>query len=158
MSELDHLQSLMAEIGPLIDGIEAIDQEGDDYWLFAFGEQTLLQIQYDAQARKLVLFTELGAPAEENRLALYEALLSFNYLWNETGGLRMAIDGPGGSASMVLDLFVLDLDVSTLATVTENFLDTAVYWRGFMANLQSAEQETPAPRQEDGAGGPGIRV
>ena len=160
MANLEHLQQLMTEIGPLIDRIEAIDQDGEDFWLFSFAGDAVLQIEYDDQARKLVFFTDLGVPAEEHRLEIYTALLSLNYLWSETGGLRMAIENAAnGPIVQVLDLFTLDLDVSTLATVTENFVDTAFYWRGFIANFRPEETpEDAAALASPGPGGAAIRV
>ena len=159
MSELEHLQTLISEIGPLIDGIEAIDQEGEDYWLFSFGEDTVLQIQHDEEARKLVIFADLGVPSEEHQLPIYEAILSFNYLWSETGGVRMAIAGPGGAVSQVLDLFTLDLDGSTLGTVIENFLDKAMYWREFIANYRvPSDADSDELPHDEGSAGPAIRV
>ena len=159
MSNLQRLQKLMSEIGPLVDGIEAIDQEGDDFWLFAFGDDMVVQIQHDEQAHKLVLFTDLGIPDEEHRLAIYEELLSFNYLWSETGGVRMAIEAPNGTVSQILDLFTLDLDASTLSTVLQGFCEKAEYWRGFIANFSPPTKgaDTPPP-QDEGPGGPVIRV
>ena len=159
MSNLERLQKLMSEIGPLVDKIEAVDQVGEAYWLFAFGEDTVLQIQYDEQAHKLILFTDLGAPDEEHRLAVYEELLSFNYLWSETGGVRMAIEGPKGTVSQILDLFTLDLDASALSTVMHGFCEKAEYWRDFIAHFSPPTEGAQAPPpQDDGPSGPAIRV
>ena len=159
MSERERLQTLMSEIGPLIDGIEAIDQEDDDFWLFALGDNVVLQIQHDEEARKLVFSTELGTPPTERRLEAYEALLAFNYLWLETGGVRMAIESPGGEVTQVMDLFTLDLDISTLATVIQNFREKAIHWRGYLANFPAGDAEDSRPTSfGDGTGGPAIRV
>lgn len=159
MANTEYLQELMGKVGPLIDGIELIEQEGEDHWLIFFGEMSL-HIDNDPEGRKLVFWTDLGEPTEENRHDVYDALLAYNALWTETGGVRMAIDQPGGSVLQVFDLFTLDLDVSTLVTVVENLLEKAEYWKGLISESQVfADQPLgESPPEEPDSMGPAIRV
>jgi len=149
MAGVEHIQYLMNEIGPLVDGIEAIQQDGDDHWEIAFDEDTILEVDFSDSARKLTFAIEVGKPEESNRLKAYETILTYNYLWQDTDGVRMALDGPGGNVVQLFDLFETDLDLSTLANVVENLVEKARSWRDAIQSMADAESEQSLP----GAGG-----
>ena len=153
MSDTHQMEQLFAQIGPLMDRIEAIDQEDDDRWILALGEEQDMFVDFDQQASKLTFSIEVGQPPEELRLRAYEMLLAYNYLWEDSGGLRMALDSPEGSVVMAYDTFDLDMDVSALSALIDKLMEAAEGWRDVIADLKAS-----GPSPESDAMGPAIRV
>ena len=81
---------------------------------------------------RLWLSTEVCEPPGE-RLALYELILQYNARWKETGGVRLALDGPEGSVVLAYDMPLAGLDLPRLQTVIRNFRDTLDGWRKIVA-------------------------
>jgi len=70
----------------------------------------------------------LGAPSESMQLSVYETLLCYNLLWKDTGGVKMALSGPGGELVLLYELFVSELALNELQTVLSNFVSIAQVW------------------------------
>ena len=148
----EQIQHLMREIGPLVDAIDAIEQVGEQNWAIGFDEATWLTVDYNEQTDKLTLAIDCGPSPEQNRIKLYETLLTYNYLWEETGGLRMALDEPGGRVVLIFDVAVHGLDSATFATVVENMVTKSRLWQ---QSIQGVGSESDPPSSETPMG---IRV
>ena len=128
MSGCSRISQLLMEIGPAFEEIELIQAVDENAWAVVFDEETVVEVEADQSEQKLTLECTLGyladmprsragdpidpsgkddpdEPAEEsNSVELEElcaALLSVNYLWRDTGGVRMALDGPGGNITLL---------------------------------------------------------
>ena len=149
MATVSHVQKLMSEVGPLVDRIESIQQGDDDHWVIGIADDLLLTVDFADESRKLVFSVELARPDGEHLQEAYEVLLTANALWRETDGVRLALNGPGGHVVLLYDLFILDLDVGTLATVIENLAGKAETWREVLPKLGRA-----GPGESSADGGP----
>lgn len=146
MATLEYVQRLMTELGPLVDQIGLIQQSGDDLWLVVFDEQTAVQIECDETGNKLVFSMIVGPVEGDNRQEIYESLLSYNLLYHDTAGMRLALEGPQGNVVLLVDLCHLDLQVSTLAAFLEVFVTTGLGWREV---LRGSPDGNPAINDED---------
>lgn len=136
---LKNIESLMNEIGPAVDQIDSVDAfEGAEWELVLEGGGGIV-VAYSEAARKLTFLTNLGQPEEEQRLAVYDTLLSYNGMWQETDGVRFALDGPDGAVLMLFDLFTTDLDAPTLKMVVESLIDRAAVWSAFLQGPAGAD-------------------
>ena len=81
----------------------------------------------------LVISASVGTPPHEDRLRMYELMLQFNNQWHLTGGLRLALEGPAGSGSMIFSVPVEGLENSQLATILANFREVVLGWREIIA-------------------------
>jgi hypothetical protein len=141
MTDQEQVARLMAEVGTLDDDIVAVVQTGDDSWAIRF-EDVDIEVERDPHGGRLVLSAEIAVPRREDRVTVYEALLSYSMLWRETGGLRMALAEPGGAAVQLVDLNTVDVTPKLLATVAANLAERTLVWRAFLASGQQGEQPT----------------
>jgi hypothetical protein len=129
---LELTQMLMQELGPQTPEIDAVLQQDDSNWVLVFEDETSIVIEWADTPARLVLTSSLGRANEDAQLGIYETLLSYNLLWQETGGVRMAIDGPQGEVMMIYDLFDDHLTVADLQTVVLNLTSIAGIWRDYV--------------------------
>lgn len=137
---LDMAQMLMQELGPQTPEIDAVLQQDEKSWLLVFSDEQSIYVEWANNPERLVLSTGLGKPVEGCQLQVYETLLSYNLLWQNTGGVRMAIDGPNGEVLLIYDLFDDQLSLSELQTVVLNISSIAEIWRDYVKkdNLASS--------------------
>lgn len=133
MTAMPTIDSLLKEIGPVLDplSIEAFPQHR--CWGLLLDEATSLLIDLDEEAHKLILSHEVGTPAQGDRFRLYELMLLHNHQWDATGGRRLAIDEAGGGVVLLQDVAIQGLDVVRLCAVIEAFAEAARGWRQIVA-------------------------
>jgi hypothetical protein len=135
----DPIDTLLRDLGPLLDEVAAIEQLGPHLWAIGLTDGSTVTADYSEPSDKLVLATECGQPPASDRLLAYETLLAYNALWPETGGLRMALDQPGGRVVLLLDLAPQALTAVRFATVVQNFAAHARLWRQAIPDLGRTE-------------------
>jgi hypothetical protein len=81
-------------------------------------------------------------------------MLRHNYLWDQTGGVRLALDAAGGNVVQIVDLPTDGLDVSVLGRAVGVFAEAARAWREI---IRRPQVKGDALLSED-AGIPLIRV
>lgn len=133
MSAAPKIDLLMNELGPVLDPLAIRSHPDHQGWSLLLDEETLLLVDLDDEARKLVLSHDVGEPPDGDRFALYELMLVHNHQWDRTGGRRMAVDLPGGSVVMLQDIAIQDLDVPTLCGLITSFAEAARVWRRVVA-------------------------
>jgi hypothetical protein len=161
MSSKEHVHTLMTEIGPLLDLMAVTEYDSENAWTILVDEDTFLFADFDEPQKRLVLSAEAGRPQAGNRKFIYEILLQYNNQWHETGGVRMALDGPEGSVVQIFDLSVVDLDIGQLQTTVANFVDTLKAWREILAKEKTDEESPPpesGPAVDPGITGGAIRA
>ncbi len=145
-SNLERMQIMMEEIGPSMPDIEAVIQSEDTNWAIQFEDQSIVMLEWAEQPERVVLTTLLGTPSEAMQLSVYETLLCYNLLWKDTGGVKMALSGPGGELVLLYELFASNLNLNEMQIVLTNFLGIAQVWSVYV----TGESENPVP----GAPGP----
>ncbi len=73
-------------------------------------------------------------------------MLCYNLLWKDTGGVKMALSGPGGELVLLYELFASNLNLNEMQVVLTKFLGIAQVWSVYV----TGESENPVP----GAPGP----
>ncbi len=147
-SNLERMQIMMEEIGPSMNEIEAVIQSEDKNWAIQFDDQAIVMLEWSDQPDKVVLTTMLGTPSEAMQLSVYETLLCYNLLWKDTGGVKMALSGPGGELVLLYELFATDLTINELQVVLTNFLSIAQVWSVYVTG-ESENPVTGAPGPMD---------
>lgn len=143
-SEAHHL--LVDAIHPL-EPVLIEPQTGRDAWFVELGDGSAFDIEYDGRCHRFVICVSICEVPDQARLQIYEALLQYNFLWPQSGGLRMAIDGTPGQVVMLLDLPLTSLESSRLALALENMADIQRSWREIipLAGLASTPASQGAP-------------
>jgi hypothetical protein len=139
MASLEDIATLMEALGPHDDEIETITRNGEAEWSVAFDEETIIMLDHVADQHKLMLSMPLATPPTEQRLATYEAMLCYNLLWQETGGVTMALGGAHGVVMQLYPLSTVDLDLDQLDTVLTNFAAKGRIWRDAITSGDFAE-------------------
>lgn len=153
MSNQQNISSLMADVGPLANLLSVTEYEEDNVWTLLVDEETVLLADWDQSRGCLVLSGDVAEPWEADRLYWYETLLQYNDQWQQTGGLRMSLESPGGKFVQMCDLAAADLTAQQLCTVIENFVLTLKGWREILAQPRgegpSDDDSVSAPEQPD---------
>jgi hypothetical protein len=150
MSDKAHVHALMMEIGPVLELAEVQEFEQEDLWTLTARDGTVLFVDYEPEDQRLWLSADVCLPLPGDRLQLYEIILQYNARWRETGGVRLALDGPDGGVVQAFDLPVAGLDLSRLQCIIRNFCQTLDTWReivarGFASGTPAASTGTLDP-------------
>jgi len=143
-------QSLMAEIGPLLDEIQQIEQRGDQEWCLVVDEASQMYVHASDELQKATFITEIADINDGDREAIYEILLLSNSAWEDSQGVRFALSSPGGTVMMHFELPTAGLEVSTVAGVVRNLFHKTRHWRQLIEQLVlqghmvAAEERAPA--------------
>ena len=138
----EQIQCLIEELGPATEEVDEVQQEDETAWHIFFADETVVVLDFVADQEKLVLSTGLGAPPADRRAATYELLLIYNYNWQDSGGIKMALEpeapGPSegetqGEIVMLFELNANALDLPGLQQVLTNFRAIANPWRDLVA-------------------------
>lgn len=132
---------LMGAVGPQDDAILAVVKTPDGAYAVRFEELDVL-VERDVDRDRIALSVEIGSPRASRALAIYETLLSYNLLWQETGGVRMALTGKGGNVVQFVDLTGSEINPVSIATVAVNLASLTEIWRAF---LESEGSDLAAP-------------
>ncbi len=139
MSSRQTVQALIAETAPLLELASVTAYDDRDAWLLAFDDETMLDIEHDAVEDRLVIAGGIWVVADAARLAVYEMLLQYNYLWTETGGLRMALDGLPGQVVLMFELPVSGIGASRLSRVLDKMAGIQRTWRQALQQFEQAD-------------------
>jgi hypothetical protein len=131
--DLERAQILMSELASGMPEEGTVSQVDESLWTVRFEDSSALLVQWANTPARLVLSATLGRAQAEQQPALYEILLSYNLLWQETGGVRIGMDGPQGELTMIYDFFADLLSPSTLRTVVLNLANLARVWRAYVS-------------------------
>lgn len=149
MRTYDEISEMLFEIAPKLELAHVTSLEEMDSWSLGMGDETddALTIDYDATSRKLFLSAEIGAVPEEQAHRFFEFFLQYNLLWAETGGVRMALEKPGGALIQIADLPLADLNADELGRAVDYLFVTARQLRALIAR-GLGDEEASAPVAE----------
>jgi hypothetical protein len=141
-TNLERMQIMMEEIGPSMSEIEAVIQSEEKNWAIQFDDQSIVMLEWAESPDRIVMTAMLGTPTESMQLSVYETLLCYNLLWKDTGGVKMALSGPGGELVLLYELFSGNLTLNELQTVVSNFVSIAQVWSVYVTG--DSDQVAPA--------------
>lgn len=128
--EIEDIDRVMAEVGRFEDEVLACGRTPEGDYVIRFEEADVVA-EWDRDRRRLVLSSEIGRPPRSRTARIHEALLSFNLLWRDTGGLFMALAGRGGEVIQLFELFEPEIDARRIATVAANLESRRRLWRAY---------------------------
>ena len=147
----------MTKIGQQLDLDEVTEFEEDNFWVLAFGNDLVVEATYAEEENRIYLAASLGKPVEDRQAEFYKLLLQYNYLWEETGGARMALDSTEGEAYLIIDL-PAELELPEFQACLENLRATVPSWRTLLSQTSTSGQEAPTPAAEPDFSFGGLRV
>jgi len=135
---------LAAAIGPLDETIDSVIEVSPTEFSVIFSEAEIeVDLDHDEAGGKIVASAEIGTPSPERALAIYEFLLTYAAAWRETGGLGVALTGPGGTLLLTAIIATAGLDARPLATIVTNMARRAVILHGIIAAGVAASSPGP---------------
>jgi hypothetical protein len=141
MIDKERMSLILTEVAQRldVDGLLAMDDR--DAWFIGFNENTEIDVELDPSGHRVTFQCSLGRPDDARRDHLCRTLLQYNYLWRETGGMRMALDGADGEVVQIFDMPSESVDAESVQNVLGNFAQAASAWR----EMLSRGGDTPNP-------------
>ena len=147
MQDFERIDLTMKEVGEHCDVIEEIIRIGEDRWELLIQPDVEFLAEFDRQQQSLVITAEVAIPAAKDLLPVYEALLQFNQMRAETGGVTMSLSTEGiVEQSFRLNVAVLEPHV--LQHVLENLAEKVLMWRSVL-HVETSDQEPDQPPSFD---------
>ncbi|HYC34916.1 MAG TPA: type III secretion system chaperone [Usitatibacter sp.] len=143
MSNAQHVQHLLEELGPTTPEVGNVSQVAENIWAVGFDPQAIVLLQLDDSREELVVSCGVGRPLGLSREKVFESLLAYNALWRDTGGVRMAV--ADGEAIQIYSLPVAQLDVDGLRATLLALVDRSRVWRRYLETAEEAPRESFAP-------------
>ncbi len=149
---IEQIQQLIQELGPHMQDIDAIVQTEEPSWAIQFSDETIVIIEAAEDPARMVFSAELGSANDTNQHAVYEALLCYNLMWRDTGGVKIGLAGPQGALIISTELCLESLMLNDLQLTLKNFLKITRSWQGFVS------QTAPTPAPLPGLGGDSFQM
>ena len=144
MEQFQRIDLMLKDIGPASDAVEQIVRIGDQAWDILLTGDVVHHLRYDQQQEKLIFTTEVGEPNPDNVMQIFHALLQFNALRDETGGVTMGL-----ADTMVQQSFEMNVaatETPNLQAAVENLAEKALTWRIVLqSDAGDIEPETVNP-------------
>jgi len=121
----DKIQDLICQIGPVFPDIDAVIQTEDPSWAIQFVDELVVMIEQLEHPDRMVISSEIGTVADDQELPIYEALLCYNLLWKDTGGVKIGLAGPKGILIVTSELLLDGLTLMTFQEALTNFTNIA---------------------------------
>jgi hypothetical protein len=135
----EQIQQLVQELGPSMPEIDAVVQTEEPSWAIQFSDETIVIIEAAEQPERLVVSAELGVAQENTELQVYEAMLSYNLMWQESGGIKIGLAGPKGALIISAELCLVGLTLMDLQLSLNHFLKITRAWSQYLAQADQAE-------------------
>ena len=149
---IEQIQQLIQELGPSMQDVDAIVQTEEPSWAIQFSDETIVIIEAAEDPARMVFSAGLGSASDTNQHAVYEALLCYNLMWRDTGGVKIGLAGPQGALIISTDLCLEGLILNDLQLTLKNFLKITRSWQAFV------NQTVPTPAPLPGLGGDGFQM
>ncbi len=128
MQSTELANQLLQEALRILNLPSGLAYDGGHAWHVALHGQAGLDVEYDDAARRVVISGCIGEVAEHSKTSMYELLLEYNFIWTETGGVRMALDGSTNQAVIMLEAPTAELDPPRLSTLLANMARLQRTW------------------------------
>lgn len=136
---MDNLKDILLGLAEKLD-LEQLDSDANGHWRLIYSDTDWFEIASDDDRRVLSICQDLAKPAEKSRLAVYAMALQYNYLWTETGGARLALDGPDGSISLSVDIAYELCESDYIENAIRNFREIARSWKDLLLSEGDNEE------------------
>ncbi len=120
--------------------------ETREAWEFTIAPGIILDIEIDRTEDRLIFTGDVCEVPEASRSIMYEVLLQYNYLWTETGGVRMALGDTAGQVVMMFELPLAGLQTPRLMHALANMGHSQRAWRQILTLITLGDEE---PNDDD---------
>jgi hypothetical protein len=146
MIDFEQVSALLVEAAELDDDVAMVVRNAEDNWIVRF-EQVDIEIGCDVERERLVLVSTVGVPEPGRRMTVLEAMMAYNFLVIDTGGVRMAMTGTDGDIVQMVDIGLSGLTARDMAVALVNMAEKTQVWRAFIA-AKGADVAAPPSLQE----------
>jgi hypothetical protein len=130
--DAEQVGQMLERLGPDAVDIVEISRIEDGTWLVGFDDESGIAIEYLASPPRLMVTSALGRPPIDRRFVVYETLLSFNALWRDSPGTRLALNGADGEVMVVCEHAAAELTSAQLQSVLAAHAEFAREWRHYV--------------------------
>lgn len=130
----DQFSQLIAGTIELLDVREVSELQDQPLWVFVFNDHTVIELHFDAEGDRVALICSLAKPEEDGKGQIYEMLLAYNSLWQQTGGGRMSLNADTGMVELSVEVPASPLQSDSLFQVMSGFMGVALSWREVIQN------------------------
>ncbi|HVJ84917.1 MAG TPA: type III secretion system chaperone [Caulifigura sp.] len=138
MTTSELLRQILMELGPVFEA-EGISEFDDRTWAFVRDPDTTVMVELNESGSNLSLWTEIGAPRDEQRFAAYELALISNYSAERPTAPRLSLTGRGGGLQARIFVRADDLNIDALRELLTELYEVVDRWRVLLEG-----QATPA--------------
>ena len=139
------MNQLIGDFSQTADGPMRLTAEDDGSWTLSWDDVDIMAMEWVDDPSRLVASIALGKVAPARKLVVYEAMLTYNLLWRQTGGARMGLGGPEGDVTLVHEMAAEQLTVPELGAALAKACQIAGAWRSFVLKDEHGETEPPGP-------------
>lgn len=140
------LSKIIAAVGPAVPELSSILKRGEDEWLFSFVDLDV-SLEYDPEMDRIMLSGDSDPLPQANREAVLTTLLTYSFLWRDTGGLYLALRSTDKPVLM-LPLSGSEVDTELLTIVLPNFANKIRDISSLITSM-STEQRKNVPAADD---------
>lgn len=123
--------------------IQSVLSTAPTTWIVSFSDVLSVEIDYVASGDRLGFQVALEAPSDANRAAVVEALLTYNLMWRETGGVRFGMAGASGQVFMIAEAFLPEMSEAMMASILLSLSEKAQEFTDFIRSGPKPSDATP---------------
>lgn len=145
----DPVDSALAAFGETI-GIEGLCFDENGNCSLQIDEAIQVNVEHEADSRRVMLSASLGEVALEAREAVYAALLEGNLFWSGTGGATLSVEPETRRAFIHQRMPAAEVTAQSLEEMLDRFVSTAEAWaRDIQAGAADETEEAHVPQGSD---------
>ncbi len=157
--EKEQIDTLMNEIGPLVDAAGLSYSDDAPIWELQFEDRPPCYLQASEREDQYILSGEVAEPPVQGREALFQTMLIYNDQGGTTGGARLALDGDeDGWVTLAIDLHVSELSPEKFSNLVSSYLDLRSHWRRVVEGWTGEDDQGDRGDRDQQSAGPIIRV
>lgn len=134
----EDIKNIFQDIGPRVSRIQEVREQEQGTWGIVLADDdgrdaVALQLFLRESEGKLVFTAPLGSVTEARKAETCAFMLTYNFLWTNTGGLRVAMD-MDGNMMLAGDVALSGLNSQKLSQILEAFTARALIFQMVMAD------------------------
>jgi hypothetical protein len=143
--ELTEIRELMNRIGPDNLNIDEVEESEGGKWAIGLANGVVIFADWAPNPSRLVFSTLIGRPNVDRRYVVFESLLTFNSLWEDNPGAKMAANGPEGEVIFLFDWFADNPTLADLNDLLTQFVEYADLWCQYVTSEPETTMSAPSP-------------
>ncbi len=148
MAGREQADGLLAQFGAVV-GIDGLRLSPDGTAILRLGDDLFIFIGVDPAGETISLAAPIPDSAGRKPAALLEELLSANFMWRGTDGATLAVDGPLGPVTLLLQLPLTGLAYPAFEAALRRFGEQASLWQARCALAGIAAERGGQPGAAD---------